>query len=236
MEKKEELRNEAGQTLTEFLRDYRPGDYQRPSVTVDMAVFTLEGELLLIRRRNHPNIGLWALPGGFIEMGETLYESAVRELAEETGVKGVGLRSLGMFGAPGRDPRTRVITAAFAVELPRERLHRQIEAGDDAADARLFRWRWEALGDIAIPPQAGEYPFLPLPCSATGEPHSDWGQGYALYLESGSTRLSLLAALSQDGVELLLSSPTPGRPEDGGLAGDHGLIVFSALRKLGRLV
>ena len=230
-----ELRNEAGQTLTEFLRDYNPKDYERPSVTVDMAVCTQEGELLLIQRRNHPNIGQWALPGGFMEMEETLYESAVRELKEETGVTDVGLHSLGLFAAPDRDPRTRIITAAFTVALPQERLSSQLQAGDDAADARLFRWHCESLGDIAIPPPCGEYPYLSLPCSATGEPHSSRGQGYLLSFENGEINLSLCAALSEDGVELLLASPAPQRPHDGALAGDHGLIIFSALRKLGKI-
>lgn len=135
--------NAKGQTLDEFLAAYDDSIYRHPSVTVDMAVFTLlEGAngvkpaLMLIRRKNHPNIGMWALPGGFVEMDEELEEAAARELMEETGVTGVPLCQCGAFGGVHRDPRTRVITVAYYTALPIGTLHPQ--AGDDAADARLF--------------------------------------------------------------------------------------------------
>ena len=72
-----QLRDKNGLTLDEFLAKYDPDKYRHPSVTVDMAVFTMlrtEGEcdlaVLLIRRGNHPYLGTWALPGGFVEMEE----------------------------------------------------------------------------------------------------------------------------------------------------------------------
>lgn len=231
----EEMRNEKGENLAEFLAAYKPGHYERPSVTVDMVVFTREGELLLIKRRNHPNIGEWALPGGFIEMGESLYESALRELAEETGVRDLPLHSLGIFGAPDRDPRTRIITAAFAAEVEQGQLLPKIQAGDDAADARLFSYTCEDLGEIVIPGTSGAYPQLSFPCSATGEPHANRGRGYLMRLSDGEITLSVRAALLSEGVELLLATPDPERKEDGAVAGDHGLIIFSALRKLGKV-
>ena len=89
-------------------------DYPRPSVTVDIVVVTREPKprVLLIRRKRPPFEGLWALPGGFIEMDETLEESARREFREETGLRAGKLVQLGTYGDPGRDPRGRTISVA----------------------------------------------------------------------------------------------------------------------------
>ncbi len=90
--------------------------YELPAVTVDVIVFMLRGKALyalLIKRRNPPFQDLWAIPGGFIEMDESLEEAACRELAEETGITGVYLEQLHTFGDPGRDPRMRVISVAY---------------------------------------------------------------------------------------------------------------------------
>jgi len=139
-----EQRNERGQTLPEFLASYDENRYRHPSVTVDMAVFALTGaqnghalSVLLIRRRNHPNIGKWALPGGFVEMDEDLSAAAARELAEETGASGLAFRQFGTFGAVERDPRTRVITVGHYAVAPYGKI--LPAAGDDAADAAWFR-------------------------------------------------------------------------------------------------
>jgi len=114
--------NEQGQTLEEFLDDYDARKYDCPSNTVDMLVFKSEGayttwgqplKLLMIRRRNHPSIGDFALPGGFVEIREDLETAAKRELQEETGVTDLPLIQLGAFGAPDRDPRWRIITTAY---------------------------------------------------------------------------------------------------------------------------
>ncbi len=222
--------NEQGETLAEFLKGYTPGHYERPSVTVDIAVFTTEGETLLIRRRNHPNIYCWALPGGFLEMKETLYESALRELEEETGVTGVPLQSIGMFGEPTRDPRTRILTAAFAAMTPREKL--RIQAGDDAADARLFRWECEVVGRVNIPTyrEAADKTSLVLPCTACGEELTEEGTGYRVRLTNGDICVSALLAVDDAGVSALLR--TPACESDEVFAGDHALIFFSALRRL----
>ena len=90
--------------------------YPRAAVTVDIALFSKAENrdyVLLIRRDNPPFEGCWAIPGGFIEMDETLLESALRELEEETGLKGVTLKQFNTYGDPGRDPRHRTITIAF---------------------------------------------------------------------------------------------------------------------------
>ncbi|MDL2235678.1 NUDIX hydrolase [Christensenellaceae bacterium OttesenSCG-928-L17] len=131
--------NEQGQTLREFLAAYDETKYRRPSVTVDVAVFTYFADklhVLLVRRKNHPFIGQWALPGGFVEFDEEIAAAAQRELFEETGVSGVPLAEVGVFGAPGRDPRTRVVSVAHVACAPRASF--SVRAGDDAAEAALF--------------------------------------------------------------------------------------------------
>lgn len=92
-------------------------EYPRPSVTVDIVVYGYDGgkqlKLLLIRRGSDPFKGHWALPGGFVDMGEDLETAALRELEEETGVKDLFVEQLFTFGKPGRDPRGRVISVAY---------------------------------------------------------------------------------------------------------------------------
>ena len=141
-----ELLDRNGLTESEFLAAYRPGDYERPSVTADIAVFreTERGmELLLIRRGGHPCLGMWALPGGFVESGETVEAAAARELREETGVTGLPLTPVGLFSAPGRDKRTWVMSEAFGAALPAE--GPAPVAGDDAREAAWFQVdsRWD---------------------------------------------------------------------------------------------
>lgn len=92
-------------------------EYPRPSVTVDIVVFGYDGgkqlKLLLIQRGSEPFKGSWALPGGFVDMEETLEEAALRELEEETGVKDLFVEQLYTYGAIDRDPRGRVISVAY---------------------------------------------------------------------------------------------------------------------------
>lgn len=112
-------------------------DYPRPAVTVDIAIFTGEvPDLLLIRRKHSPFEGAWALPGGFIEMKESLEEAALRELEEETEISGVPLTEIGAFGDPFRDPRGRVITIAYAAILEKPML--KVKAGSDASGVAWF--------------------------------------------------------------------------------------------------
>jgi len=97
-------------------------DYPRPMVTVDIAIVTREESprILLIRRKHEPFAGSWALPGGFLDMDETLEAAARRELDEETGVAVGKLTFLGLFDAVDRDPRGRAISAASSYP-PRRR-------------------------------------------------------------------------------------------------------------------
>ena len=203
-------KNAAGQTLEAFLAVYDPGRYDRPSVTVDVALFTLLPEdpvrlgVLLIKRSDHPFIGMWALPGGFIHMDEDLEESAYRELREETGVEDVTLNELGVFGAPDRDPRTRVITVAYFGLVPMGEL--KPSAGDDAADARLFSIR------------------------AFVERGKD-ADRTMLALQNGGTFLRALLRTQQARKGRVTQERT--RIVDGGqLASDHALILGKALDRL----
>lgn len=113
--------------------------YPRPAVTADCVVFGInpEGErlLLLVQRGNEPFKGMWALPGGFLNMDETLEQCARRELKEETGIEAIArFEELKSFSSIDRDPRGRTITVAFLVEVPLA----EAKGGDDAADARWF--------------------------------------------------------------------------------------------------
>lgn len=114
-------------------------DWPRPMVSVDAVVFALDGNktrLLLINRKNEPFKGRWALPGGYVGIDEELEDAVARELAEETGLRGVLLEQMHTFGKCGRDPRGRQITVAFtgiAVKGTAE-----ICAGDDAQMAQWF--------------------------------------------------------------------------------------------------
>lgn len=113
--------------------------YPRPCVTVDIAVFRPaqdEFEILLIQRSHPPFEGQWALPGGFIDMDETLQASALRELEEETGIQKIELTQFRTYGDPGRDPRCRTITIVYYGFVPENTATR---AGDDARNASWFR-------------------------------------------------------------------------------------------------
>ncbi len=106
------------------------------AVTVDIVIFTLrEGDLqvLLVKRKNPPFEGRWAIPGGFVEKDESLEDAAARELFEETHVEGVHIEQLYTFGAPNRAPRGRTITVAYFALVPGELA---VQAGDDAAEAQ----------------------------------------------------------------------------------------------------
>jgi 8-oxo-dGTP diphosphatase len=114
--------------------DHYVYEYPRPALTVDLVLFAFDGQkvrVLLIRRRNEPFAGRWALPGGFVEMDEELRDAALRELTEETGLHRVAvLEEIGTFAAVGRDPRGRTISIAHAAVC---RWPAPPRAGDDAA-------------------------------------------------------------------------------------------------------
>ena len=104
------------------------------TMTVDM-VIVYKDHLLLIERRKWPYQGMWALPGGKLDEGESLEQAAARELYEETGVGGIPLLQVHTYSDPGRDPRGRYVSVAYAAVLPHEIA---IQAGDDATSADWF--------------------------------------------------------------------------------------------------
>jgi 8-oxo-dGTP diphosphatase len=127
-------------------------DYPKADNTVDCVVFGYDaGELrvLLIERKGEPFKGTWALPGGFVQMDETLEQSALRELEEETGITSVYLEQLYTFGDPGRDPRGRVISVAYYALVKLSDYNPN--AGSDAREAR-----WFSLSE-SLPPLAFDH-------------------------------------------------------------------------------
>ena len=107
-----------GLTEKEFLKEYKAGDYDRPSVTADILVLGASADMrtlkiLLVKRDEHPYLDRWALPGGFVHGDETAFQAAQRKLSNETGLEGVYLDQIYTFTRPDRDPRTRVMTIAY---------------------------------------------------------------------------------------------------------------------------
>ena len=135
------MKNEQGQTLKEFLEEYNPNLYENPSCTVDIVLMTVSEDvlkLLLIKRRNHPWIGQWALPGGFVNMDEDLDVAAARELEEETHItQNTYFHQLYTLGTVNRDPRTRIISTVYFSMTPEENI-KNTYAGDDAKEAEWF--------------------------------------------------------------------------------------------------
>ena len=143
------------QSEKEFLSGYNIGDYERPSVTTDVVAFRIRSEesdnykrnsenklsILLVRRGQHPFKDCWALPGGFLQPGETIEACAVREITEETNVTPVSLMPVAVFSEPGRDPRGWIISNAYACIISEDSVRQA--AGDDASDAQWFDVRFE---------------------------------------------------------------------------------------------
>lgn len=146
----------------EYLESYRQSDYERPSLTTDIVAFTLSDEekgnyrklpekhlsLLLIQRGVHPYKNDWALPGGFVRTGETVEDTARRELREETGVQDITLSQLHCFSEPKRDPRGWIISCAFMALAEEEQYH--IHSGDDAVDAQWFHVDYNLIDRIVV--------------------------------------------------------------------------------------
>jgi 8-oxo-dGTP diphosphatase len=117
---------------------------RNPSLAVDCVVFDPAGRLLLIRRKNPPFQGQYALPGGYVDYGESTEHAAARELAEETGLVATKIALVGVYSDPQRDPRGHVVSIAYRIETAGH----DPRAGDDAA-AAAFVAGWEDL-DLAF--------------------------------------------------------------------------------------
>lgn len=195
-----------------FLSAYRIDDYDRPSVAVDTAVFSIRSEseisykkdpelrlcVLLIRRGEHPFKDSWALPGGFAKRGETLEQCAQREVREETNLHLNALMSVGAFSEPERDPRGWIISNAYASIISEEKV--QIMGGSDAVDSRWFHVSYSV----------------------------DEGGAYELKLRNGDILLSARLRCVTD----TFDRPHFELEENNGLAFDHAKIIVAALSML----
>jgi len=114
-----------------------------PALTVDCVIFDRKARVLLIRRKNDPFKGAFALPGGFVDLGETVEAGCRREVREETGLDVGDLQLVGVYSDPDRDPRGHTVSVAFLARLPAAPAP---VAGDDAASAAwVGDWRVETL-------------------------------------------------------------------------------------------
>lgn len=111
--------------------------YQVPTLATD-AVLVDRGEILLIQRGKDPFEGAWALPGGFVEVGETVEAACERELGEETGLEAELIGLVGVYSDPDRDPRGHVISLPYLARLDPSSGEREPRPGDDAAAASWF--------------------------------------------------------------------------------------------------
>jgi 8-oxo-dGTP diphosphatase len=108
-------------------------NYKSPKLTVDGIVLK-DGKILLIKRKNQPFEGKWALPGGFVEYGEKTEEATVREIFEETGLKTKINHLVGVYSDPNRDPRGHTVSIVYILDI----CNGELKSGDDACDAKFF--------------------------------------------------------------------------------------------------
>lgn len=212
-------KNEKGQTLEEFLKEYDPYQYKNPCATTDMVLFSYAGEkpdtdtlkVLLVCRKNHPSIGYWALPGGFVELYENLEDTARRELEEETGVKGLPVEQFACYGDYQRDPRARVITTAY-FSLVNEKEVR-VKAGDDAADAAWF----------TVKLKKGESKDITTDAAVIRR------EDFSLELENEDRGLKIRAVICKEERQGLVRERKYKVKEGGMVAVDHAAILTQAL-------
>jgi 8-oxo-dGTP diphosphatase len=114
-----------------------------PKLTVD-GILRRAGGIILIRRKNPPFRGCYALPGGFVEHGETVESAVVREFYEETGLRTKVKSLVGVYSEPDRDPRGHTVTVVFELDS----IGGKLKGGDDAAEAKVFPI--DALPELAF--------------------------------------------------------------------------------------
>ena len=117
-----------------------------PALAADAAVRRGES-VLLIQRKHPPMKGAWALPGGFVDQGAAPIHAAVRELEEETGLKGTKPRLLMVMGDPARDPRKHIVSVVYEIDVSTDQ---EPMAGDDAADARFWPINTVFSGELTL--------------------------------------------------------------------------------------
>lgn len=143
-----------------FLDSYDATAFERLSVTVDLVLMSVvDGTpaVLLTQRDQHPFKGAWALPGGFVGLGEGIDAAAHRVLAEKAGMSGAYVEQLYTFGAVDRDPRTRIVSVAYFALLPADRFAAGLKAMPALALAELsVPWKGEAGGPVEVRIADGE--------------------------------------------------------------------------------
>lgn len=213
----------------EFLRQYDQQQYDRPSIAVDMAVFSILKDnasnyrklpklslaVLLIERGEHPFKNSWALPGGFVRKGETAEQAARRELEEETGIKSADLRQLMVFSDPQRDPRGWIISSSFTALTE---MDCALISGNDARQAEWFVCRYDKI--------AGNV-------SRKGENDYELSEVYKLSLDSHKTKLYAIVKVIRK-VSLYRQEISYSIIENYGLAFDHAKIIAHAVMELRR--
>lgn len=214
--------NQEGKSLKEFLEEYDPGRYECPCVTTDIIVIRHPGgfqtvewglKLLMIKRLNHPGIGMWALPGGFAEIRENLIDSARRELKEETNLENIPMEQLYIWGNYDRDPRCRIITASFLALVEGD--IEGMEAGDDAAEAAWMDVSFEKIAEEILPGKKRVR------------------KEFSLILSNQEAGLTLKAGVScTENQEGLLKEEEYKVESRDGIAFDHPCMIVQALRKL----
>ena len=141
-------------TETDFLKDYDPSAFQRPSVAVDLVLLGLrenQPTVLLIKREQHPHVGRWALPGGFVGIDESLDGAAARVLREKAGMANAHLEQLYTFGAVDRDPRMRIVSVAYLALLTEQALDAALRAMPALLPAAIqVPWAGETGGPITV--------------------------------------------------------------------------------------
>lgn len=213
----------------EFLRQYDQQQYDRPSIAVDMAVFSILKDnasnyrklpklslaVLLIERGEHPFKNNWALPGGFVRKGETTEQAARRELEEETGIRSADLRQLMVFSDPQRDPRGWIISSSFTALTE---MDCALISGNDARQAEWFVCRYDKI--------AGNV-------SRKGENDYELSEVYKLSLDSHKTKLYAIVKVIRK-VSLYKQEISYSIMENYGLAFDHAKIIAHAVMELRR--
>ncbi|GLK57645.1 8-oxo-dGTP diphosphatase [Methylopila capsulata] len=151
-------------TEAEFLEGYDPGVHERPSVAVDLILMSVVGgrpAALLLRRDEHPHLGRWALPGGFVAIDESLDAAARRVLGAKARMTDAYVEQLYTFGAVDRDPRTRIVSVAYFALLPAARFAAALKGAPELTLAELVvPWPGETGGPVEARSADGD--ALPL--------------------------------------------------------------------------
>jgi ADP-ribose pyrophosphatase YjhB (NUDIX family) len=225
--KTKEIGNKQELTEVEYLKKYDAHKFERPSVAVDMLIFTVTDKekenyrklpekalkVLMIKRGEYPYIGQWALPGGFVSIGESLDEAAQRKLKSETNIDNIYMEQLYTWGEVERDPRTRVISSSYIALVDSTAL--DIKAGDDADDAAWFEVKSSLIEEKRTIKEDGYVQERMIKVSLTNESHA----------------LSSIIKVTMK-VETRVRTVTREIIETQGIAFDHSKMIEYAVERL----